>query len=217
MTIEHYSFMTGLEICQAGPGEMRMKGKGVPYDEFDGGDGGPFSFRQMFVAGSLAESVADSENKGFFIQHNHRSDGLPLATTDNGGLVFTDTPTGLMVDVTMSEKDPDALLLREKVDSGIVGGMSIGVEVKKADWDYEKDPIERRIEEAKLVEVSAVWNPFFKNTDIALHDALEARKSMIAREGRKGWRDPKEVQLLLSAIDMELHKIESANASIDNS
>lgn len=118
----------------------------IPYDSASEDMG----FIEIIKPGAFVKSI--NEMKRIFALWNH-DDRQVLGNTENGTLKFTDTPAGLLAEVTLNDTTyaQDAWL---QVQSGNVRTMSFGFSVLKEDYDYSGEKPVRFLIEVRLYEVS---------------------------------------------------------------
>ena len=110
----------------------------------------PRAYRERFTPGAFPEI---SDSVALYVGHDHRS--LPLGRVGAGTLTFEETQEGLRFKATLPESRRD---VREAVQRGDLGGVSIGFSPLEDDWTHRsgKMPSDRVVTKATLYELSLV-------------------------------------------------------------
>jgi len=133
-------------------------------------------FREVFVAGCFRESLKNSDDVVFLVNH----DGLPLARTRAGTLKLKEDKRGLHISAELDGTDPDVARIVPKMKRGDLDKMSIAFLPTVQEWeDRENEDLPlRKITEARLFDVSIVTNPAYDKTEIGLRDLEDYRSQL---------------------------------------
>ncbi|TWT64246.1 HK97 family phage prohead protease [Rubinisphaera italica] len=144
----------------------------IPFDSLSVNLGG---FKERIRKGAFKRSLV--EGRDIRALFNHSTD-KPLARTSTGTLLLTETDNGLDIEITPNNaswsKD-----VQETIRSGDLNGFSFGFFVTEDEWDNEGGQVVRELIDLDLVEVSPVFQPAYKASEIAVRiapDAIEAAK-----------------------------------------
>lgn len=124
-------------------------------------------FRETISPGVFTNAIRSADRIDFLSQHDK---SMILSTTDNNSLSLQETDKGLEMraDIAPTSWGNDTYQL---IKNGIIKGMSFGMRVLSDNWSTSADGIPMRtINGVKLVEVSAVRNPAYKDSGIEARD-----------------------------------------------
>ena len=159
---------------------LRVRGRAVVYDALSEDLGG---FRERFAPGALRRTLDHGRDVALLYSHDTQA---VLASTRAGSLDLSEDDDGLMVDATLQRGDPDVERLAAKMRAGLVDKMSFGFRVVREDWEEDAGDLVRVVQEAQLIETSAVWLPAYTQTSLE-----EARRlddvPIGALAGMPGW------------------------------
>jgi len=121
-------------------------------------------FTERIAPGAFNETLRAGGDVKLFI--NHRTDEIPLARTKSGTLKLRSDRNGLAFDAELPET-ARADELRVALERGdMTGEMSFGFFVVEDSWN--KDRSERLVKRAHLVEISAVTDAAYPQTNSSL-------------------------------------------------
>lgn len=118
-------------------------------------------FEETMVRGAFTRSLARNDNVKLLINH----DGIPLASVGSGTLRLSENPH-LHAESTLDGASPLVQTVRSAMVRGDLNQMSIGFRVLQQEWS--KDYTQRRITEARLIDVSIVTEPANPYTSASL-------------------------------------------------
>lgn len=127
--------------------------------------GGPAEggFTETVAPSAVTKSLRESDDVRLLINH----DGVPLARTKAGTLVLVADDIGLYVEApALDLSNPRAAELRSALARGDIDQMSWAFYVTRQEWSA--DYTQRRIIEARMVDVSAVTFPGNPVTSIGI-------------------------------------------------
>lgn len=187
----------------------KLVGQAVPFNrETTIGDMKRGGWKEEVADGSTRKSI--TEGDVVFLAHHDMHQ--PLARMSAGNLELRETPSGLQYEAdpvdTSYGRD-----IRALADAKVLGGVSIGFVPVKEEWrDEDGNPSDkyngthRILREIKLVEISAVTNPAYKDTSIMARDELLAERETRAGNpkpyGDVKYADPKNGKY---PVDTEKH------------
>lgn len=156
-----------------------------------------WGFYEEIAPGSFTKTLQECDAR-FLLDHNSF---YVVSRMSAGTLSLSQDGVGLAVDSTLDTGLSYVGDLKTNIRNGNVTGMSFGFYVVKDAWTTEEievagldDPIEvevRRIQEVRLVEVSAVTFPAYEETDAglrAVERTLRGRGDAEAIRRRAGYR-----------------------------
>jgi HK97 family phage prohead protease len=184
VSVEIRSAGAGLRAAQSGQ-DIVLTGSPIVYNT-------PYpvqdmlgSFTEVMRAGVAAAAMrAGGFDCRFLINH----DGMPLARSANGTLVFTDTPTSLNVEAHLDARQQATNDLAVAVERGDVNQMSIGFMVAPGGDAWRDTPtgqvrVVTQFED--LFDVSAVTFPASPTTSIELARAEARCAARVRSSGRR--------------------------------
>jgi HK97 family phage prohead protease len=154
--------MTGFEVRAKGD-RRQLHGYAATFDQrahiqsFAGG------FVESIAPGAFRKTVSEHDIK-LLVNHDP---SLLLARNRADTLRLSEDETGLVVDADL----PDTSAGRDvsvSMERGDISEMSFAFDVIRDSWNFEADPIERRLLEVRLFDVSVVTYPAYANTTAAL-------------------------------------------------
>jgi HK97 family phage prohead protease len=128
-------------------------------------------FTETIAPGAFTETLRSADVLAL-IQHDP---GRVIGRSTAGTLRLKEDKTGLAVEIDLPDTS-DGRDLAVQLERGDVRGMSFGFRVTHDEWDESGDIPARTIHKVDLFEVSAVANPAYDDTSIALRSLDEARK-----------------------------------------
>ncbi len=140
---------------------LKLQGYAVLWDDLSGDLGG---FFERFARGAFSESLRDDTPKFFCLEHSPP----PLASTATGDLALEENDNGLHFAAQLDKRDPAVAALEPLLRSGKLRSMSFGFRAVRDKWTMERGKVIRTVVEAKLLEISAVENPAYKQTSVAV-------------------------------------------------
>ena len=179
--------------------EFRIEGVAAPFDTFtEIGD----YFHERFAKGAFKETLS-SDDQSLLVGH----DGLPIARTGNGHLSFKEAKEGLSMEAILDTRDTTSSDIRVKIERGDVSGLSVGFYALRDEWDdLEEDMPKRTIHEARLVEVSIVADPAYKDTSVGLRGAVLER-ALSTRKRTNGYNIETERRRKGLALKLARHRM----------
>lgn len=117
-----------------------------------------FGFTERIQRGAFAKTLKERPDVRALWNHDH---GQVLGRTKSGTLELEEDEVGLKMRLRPPESAADKL---ESIKRGDVDGMSFGFRVVKDDWDTERSPHLRTLQEVELIEVSPVTFPAYPAT-----------------------------------------------------
>lgn len=166
------SFRTEFETREADDGQKTISGYFAVFD----------SQTELFPGGyeQIAPEAFDSSMNGdvrALINHDTR---LVLGRTKAGTLRLRKDSNGLWGDITINEKDSDAMNLYERVKRGDVDQCSFGFIINAEDTEWRDDgTVLWTIRDVELLEVSPCTFPQYEDTGIS------ARSKEVTRHKEK--------------------------------
>lgn len=130
-------------------------------------------FRERIERGAFSEAIGRDE---VVFLYNHDDDTV-MARTSAGNLTLSEDENGLRIRANLSQDDPDAQKLQAKMRAGNINKMSFAFYPEEQEWDDSGDIPVRTIKKAGLADVSAVTNPAYGGTEIALRSLEKVRAS----------------------------------------
>ena len=113
-------------------------------------------FTETMARGAFDKTLAGTNNRiGLYVNHNWRSQAVPLATRRAGTLTLTADPH-LRVSAELDPARPDVQIMRSAITRGEMAEMSVGFNDVKDGVIWSDDFTERTVTEAGLREVSVV-------------------------------------------------------------
>lgn len=176
------SFRTEFETREADDGQKTISGYFAVFD----------SQTELFPGGyeQIAPEAFDSSMSGdvrALINHDTR---LVLGRTKAGTLRLRKDSHGLWGDITINEKDSDAMNLYERVKRGDVDQCSFGFIINAEDTEWRDDgTVLWTIRDVELLEVSPCTFPQYEDTGIsARHKEIDQHKEKEQEQWRHKWR-----------------------------
>lgn len=127
-------------------------------------------FTETIVRGAFAETLKSADVLAL-IQHDP---GRVIGRSAAGTLRLKEDASGLSVEIDLPDTG-DGRDLAVQLERGDIRGMSFGFRVTHDEWDESGDIPARTIHKVELFEVSAVANPAYDDTTLALRSLDEAR------------------------------------------
>jgi HK97 family phage prohead protease len=131
-------------------------------------------FRERIRAGAFAKTAKEADVRALF---NHDSNYV-LGRTRSGTLELKEDKKGLFFRVlppdTQWAADLRTSIGREDIDQA-----SFQFDAIREDWDWNVDPVERELIEAKLYDVSVVTFPAYPQTSVQARSAAEQLLSRV--------------------------------------
>lgn len=141
---------------------LKLAGYAVLWGQLSAVIGG--AFQERFERGAFEDSLSDSLPKFFAIEHKPP----PLASTATGDLLLEENDDGLHFQVMLNRRDRAVMLVEPQFRSGRLRQMSFGFRAQKEVWTEERGRAIRTVLKARLLEVSAVRYPAFKQTSVSV-------------------------------------------------
>lgn len=127
-------------------------------------------FREVILPGAFVDTIKSSDVLAL-IQHDN---GRVIGRSTSGTLRLKEDATGLAVEIDLPDTS-DGRDLAVQLERGDIAGMSFGFRVTHDEWDESGKIPKRTIHKVDLFEVSAVANPAYDDTSIALRSLDAAR------------------------------------------
>lgn len=178
--------------------EGKLYGVAVPFSrETTIGDPKNGGWREEVAPGACKKSIREGDV--VFLAHHDMH--MPLARTSAGNLSLREDGEKLNWEATPVDTSYGRDI-RALADAKVLGGVSIGFRPVKDEWrDDDGNPSDRLngthriLREIKLIEISAVTNPAYKDTSIMARDELLAERETRAGSpkpyGDETYADPK--------------------------
>jgi HK97 family phage prohead protease len=157
-----------IDVRQIGSATFALHGYAAVWDTgYDiAGGAAAGGFTETIAPSAVTKSLRESDDVRFLINH----DGVPLARTKAGTMTLVADDIGLYVDVPAIDLgNPRAQELRSALERGDIDQMSWAFYVTRQEWSA--DYTQRRIIEARMVDVSAVTFPANDATVIGIRES----------------------------------------------
>lgn len=147
-------------------GSIGFKGHAAIFDSKTLIQGWFMDWTEEIARGAFRKTISEADVR-FLINHNA---DLLLARNRAGTLRLEEDEVGLATDADMAPTSyaKDLAISLERKD---ISQMSFAFEIVKEEWDYDVDPIHRKITEVKLWDVAVVTYPAYTETDASLRSA----------------------------------------------
>ena len=95
----------------------------------------PVSFyNETIQRGAFKRTLNDRPDVQMLINHGEGGSGMPIARTGKN-MTLVEDERGLKVDADLDPEDPDVMLLKRKMDAGLIDQMSFAFQVTDQDWN----------------------------------------------------------------------------------
>jgi len=151
--------------------EMRADGDGktlVGYAAVFDSPSEPLPWTEFVRRGAFAKTIKDGADVRLLIDH----EGVPLARTKSGTLRLSEDDTGLRIEASLDDANPDAAKLLSAMRRGDISQMSFAFETVKDAWSDDRRT--RELKEVRLYDVSVVTYPAYEQTMVQLRNAASA-------------------------------------------
>lgn len=195
------------EIRENDSGEKRFFGHAAVFDVRTAiGNPLKWGFYEEVAPGAFTKTIGEGDAR-MLIDHDSY---YVVARVSAGTLSLAQDARGLATDAALDDELSYVRDLKANLRNGNITGMSFGFYVVKDDWDTEtietsdgnSAQVEvRRIQEVRLVEVSAVTFPAYEDTDAGLR---AVRRALLGRGDREAIRRRAEFKPELATLLDEL-------------
>jgi hypothetical protein len=127
-------------------------------------------WREVVAPGAFAETLRSDD----ILAYSAHDSARILGRTSSGTLRLREDAVGLAVEIDLPDTT-DGRDVAELVRRGDLKGMSFGFIVTKETWDETVEPPLRTIQQASLIEVSAVGRPAYGDTSLGLRSLERSR------------------------------------------
>jgi len=151
--------------------EMRTDGDGktlIGYAAVFDSPSEPLPWTEFVRRGAFAKTIKDGADVRLLIDH----EGVPLARTKSGTLRLSEDETGLRIEASLDDANPDAAKLLSAMRRGDISQMSFAFETVKDAWSDDRRT--RELKEVRLYDVSVVTYPAYEQTMVQLRNAASA-------------------------------------------
>jgi len=148
--------------------EMRADGDGktlIGYAAVFDSPSEPLPWTEFVRRGAFAKTINDGADVRLLIDH----EGVPLARTKSGTLRLAEDETGLRIEASLDDSNPDAAKLLSAMRRGDISQMSFAFETVKDAWSDDRRT--RELKEVRLYDVSVVTYPAYEQTMVQLRNA----------------------------------------------
>ena len=182
------------------------------------------TFIEKFEPHAFARSLKNNPDVSLLLNHGDGGSGLPLARTKSGTLKLSEDSRGLLVEASLDPLDPDAMLLRRKLQRGDLDGQ-MSLSFMKVRDEYNADYSARSVIEAELNrgDVSIVTQGASPTTSAEMRELetetrskySESELEKLGEEGKALWLDDHWAFPTATRDDYEkaLHMVALSNAS----
>ena len=162
--MERRAHKGGCEVRQGGSGPM-LVGYAATFNEPSQDLGG---FIETIDPQCFAKTVTEADVRGL---GNHDVNWL-LGRTKPGTMRLATDAVGLRYEIDINPEDPDGQRALAKVKRGDWDGSSFGFTTIRDEWNWNAQPVQRRLLEVALADVGPVTYPAYLDTSVAAR-ALE--------------------------------------------
>jgi HK97 family phage prohead protease len=151
--------------------ELRAEGDGrtlVGYAAVFDSPSEPLPWTEFVRRGAFTKTIKDGADVRLLIDH----EGVPLARTKSGTLRLAEDDTGLRIEASLDESNPDAAKLLSAMRRGDISQMSFAFETVKDAWSDDRRT--RELKEVRLYDVSVVTYPAYEQTMVQLRNKQSA-------------------------------------------
>lgn len=147
--------------------ELRADGDGktlVGYAAVFDSPSEPLPWTEFVRRGAFSKTIKDGADVRLLIDH----EGVPLARTKSGTLKLNEDDTGLRIEASLDDANPDAAKLLSAMRRGDISQMSFAFETVKDAWSDDRRT--RELKEVRLYDVSVVTYPAYEQTMVQLRN-----------------------------------------------
>lgn len=147
--------------------ELRAEGDGktlVGYAAVFDSPSEPLPWTEFVRSGAFTKTIKDGADVRLLIDH----EGVPLARTKSGTLKLNEDETGLRIEASLDDANPDAAKLLSAMRRGDISQMSFAFETVKDAWSDDRRT--RELREVRLYDVSVVTYPAYEQTMVQLRN-----------------------------------------------
>lgn len=147
--------------------ELRADGDGktlVGYAAVFDSPSEPLPWTEFVRRGAFSKTIKDGADVRLLIDH----EGVPLARTKSGTLKLAEDETGLRIEASLDDANPDAAKLLSAMRRGDISQMSFAFETVKDAWSDDRRT--RELREVRLYDVSVVTYPAYEQTMVQLRN-----------------------------------------------
>jgi HK97 family phage prohead protease len=174
------------------------------------------AYTEVVARGAFRRSLKNDPDVVLNLEHGQGGSGLPLARTKAGTLILEEHTRGLYMEAHLDPLDPDAQLLKRKMQNGSLDGQ-LSFAFRAIDQDWNDDFTERTLKQVEIAQgdVSVVVqgaNPATSSSMRSLNSAIDEYVAKEQRAGRvlssQNVDTLKEVLSLTANADENLDKIQ---------
>ena len=147
--------------------ELRADGDGktlIGYAAVFDSPSEPLPWTEFVRRGAFSKTIKDGADVRLLIDH----EGVPLARTKSGTLRLNEDDTGLRIEASLDDANPDAAKLLSAMRRGDISQMSFAFETVKDAWSDDRRT--RELREVRLYDVSVVTYPAYEQTMVQLRN-----------------------------------------------
>lgn len=175
---EKRAVMGALELRAAGDGKVAtISGYAAVFES-------PADIGGMWIERISPGAFRDSLQRDDVLALAAHDSARVLGRTSSGTLRLREDEKGLAVEIDLPDTS-DGRDVHELVRRRDLKGMSFGFVVRHDEWDETVDPPTRTIRSVELIEVSAVANPAYGDTSLALRSRDKAKQSEQADQAKR--------------------------------
>jgi uncharacterized protein len=136
-----------------------------------------YGFTEEIMPGAFAKAIASNDDVRALFNHdwNH-----VLGRTKSGTLRLFEDERGLKFEVELPNST-FAKDLAESLSRGDINQCSFGFFPTEEEWNYTTEPVQRKIKEVELYEISVVSIPAYEDTEVSLVRSKEIAQSVEQR------------------------------------
>ncbi len=132
-------------------------------------------YNETIQRGAFKRTLGDKPDVQLLINHGEGGSGMPIART-GANMTLVEDDRGLKVEADLDPADPDVMLLKRKMDNGLIDQMSFAFQVTDQDWS--DDYTERTIKSVSIHrgDVSVVNQGASETTMASIRSLEDLRK-----------------------------------------
>jgi len=145
------------------------------------------AYIEVVARGAFRRSLKNDPDVVLNLEHGQGGSGLPLARTKAGTLLLEEHTRGLYMEATLDPLDPDAQLLKRKMETGSLDGQ-LSFAFRAIEQDWSDDFSERTLTQVEITQgdVSVVVQGANPATSSAMRSLNGAIDEYVAKEQRAG-------------------------------
>jgi HK97 family phage prohead protease len=177
VSIERRDFKGACEIRAGASGKPMIAGYAAVFNTWSQNLGG---FVEQIDRRAFDKTLQEADVRAL---GNHDKNWL-LGRTGNGTMRLSSDSNGLEYEIDVNLADPDGQRALAKVERGDWDGASFGFRTIRDEWDFRKDPRERRLLETALRDVGPVTFPAYMDTSSVAPGAARSLATALGVELR---------------------------------